>query len=90
MGCVLQIALVMKENNMIHETYENTRKELEAVIAQLEEQLNEQKATEHTLKLEAENLKAELSEKTVLLARVVELEQQLTLTENRLKEEVGC
>ncbi|KAI3893222.1 hypothetical protein MKW92_043077 [Papaver armeniacum] len=84
-----QIASVMKENNMIHETYENTRKELGAVIAQMEGQLNEQKATEHALKLEVENLKIELSEMTVLLARVVELEQQLTSAENRLKEEVG-
>ena len=73
---------------MINETYQDSRKELQASINQLEEQLNGQKATEDSLKIELENLKAELSEKLVLQARVVELEQQLTLAESRLKEEV--
>ncbi|KAF8390899.1 hypothetical protein HHK36_023198 [Tetracentron sinense] len=83
-----QISSVMEENNMLNETYQDARKELQTVINQLEGQLNEQKAREDALNAEMENLKAELTQKSLLQTRVTELEQQLILAENRVKEEV--
>ncbi|KAF6172351.1 hypothetical protein GIB67_024973 [Kingdonia uniflora] len=83
-----QISTIMEENNTISETYQDARKELQAVIVQLEAQLNEQKATEENLKVDLGNMKAGLVEKTALQALVVDLEQQLTVSESRLKEEV--
>ncbi|KAF8412706.1 hypothetical protein HHK36_000674 [Tetracentron sinense] len=83
-----QISSVMEENNMLNRTYQDARKELQTVITQLEGQLNEQKAREDALMAEMENLKAELTEKSVLQTRVTELEQQLILAETQVKEEV--
>jgi peptidoglycan hydrolase CwlO-like protein len=78
----------MEENNLLTETYQNGKKELQTVILQLEEQLKEQNAKQDALRSEIEELKAELTEKTVLQTRLTELEEQLVKSEDRLKQEV--
>lgn len=78
----------MEENNLLTETYQNGKKELQTVILQLEEQLKEQNAKQDALRSEIERLKAELTEKTVLQTRLTELEEQLVKSEDRLKQEV--
>jgi peptidoglycan hydrolase CwlO-like protein len=78
----------MEENNLLTETYQNGKKELQTVILQLEEQLKEQNAKQDALRSEIEKLKAELTEKTVLQTRLTELEEQLVKSEDRLKQEV--
>lgn len=78
----------MEENNLLTETYQNAKKELESVILQLEQQLKEQNAKEDALRSDIENLKAEIAEKPVLQTRLKELEEQLLKNENQLKEEV--
>ncbi|XP_042504985.1 putative leucine-rich repeat-containing protein DDB_G0290503 isoform X2 [Macadamia integrifolia] len=83
-----QISSLMEENNLLNETHQGARKEVQTVIVQLEEQLREQKAREVTFYGELESLKATLTEKSLLQTRVTELEQQLMLTESQLKEEV--
>lgn len=85
---MLQISSVMEENNLLNETYQNAKKELESVILQLEQQLKEQNAKEDALRSDIENLKAEIAEKPVLQTRLKELEEQLVKNENQLKEEV--
>ena len=85
---MLQISSVMEENNLLNETYQNAKKELESVILQLEQQLKEQTAKEDALRSNIENLKAEIAEKPVLQTRLKELEEQLVKNENQLKEEV--
>ena len=78
----------MEENNLLTETYQNGKKELQTVILQLEEQLKEQNAEQDALRSEIEKLKAELTEKTVLQTHLKELEEQLVRSEDRLKQEV--
>lgn len=78
----------MEENNLLTETYQNAKKELQSVILQLEQQLKEQNAKEDGLRCDIENLKAEIAEKPVLQTRLKELEEQLVKNENQLKEEV--
>jgi uncharacterized small protein (DUF1192 family) len=78
----------MEENNLLTETYQNGKKELQTVILQLEEQLKEQNAKQDALRSEIEKLKAELTEKTVMQTRLTELEEQLVKSEDRLKQEV--
>lgn len=78
----------MEENNHLSETHQNSKKELESVILQLEEKLKEQNAKEDALKSEIENLKAEIDEKPVLQTRLKELEEQLMKSEDQLKQEV--
>lgn len=85
---MLQISSVMEENNLLTETYQNAKKELESVILQLEQQLKEQNAKEDALRSDIENLKAEIAEKPVLQTHLKELEEQLLKNENQLKEEV--
>lgn len=85
---MLQISSVMEENNLLTETYQNAKKELESVILQLEQQLKEQNAKEDALRSDIENLKAEIAEKPVLQTRLKDLEEQLLKNENQLKEEV--
>lgn len=85
---MLQISSVMEENNLLTETYQNAKKELESVILQLEQQLKEQNTKEDALRSDIENLKAEIAEKPVLQTRLKELEEQLLKNENQLKEEV--
>lgn len=78
----------MEENNLLTETHQNTKKELQTVILQLEEQLKEQNAREDALRSEIENQKAEIAEKLLLQTRLKELEEQLIKSEDRLKQEV--
>jgi chromosome segregation ATPase len=85
---MLQISSVMEENNLLTESYQNAKKELQSVILQLEQQLKEQIAKEDALRSEIENLKAENADKPVLQTRLKELEEQLVKTEDQLKEEV--
>ncbi|KAJ8759706.1 hypothetical protein K2173_009807 [Erythroxylum novogranatense] len=72
-----QISSVTGENNILSETYQNAKKELQSVIVQLKEQLKEQKANEDALKVEIESLKAQIDEKSTLQARLKELQEQM-------------
>ncbi|XWS36804.1 hypothetical protein CRYUN_Cryun20dG0117200 [Craigia yunnanensis] len=83
-----QISSLTEENNMINETHQNTKKELQSVILKLEEQLKDEKENEESLKLEITNLKAEIAESSMLQSRVKEIEGQLVTVETQLKEEV--
>lgn len=78
----------MEENNLLTETHQNAKKELQTVVLQLEGQLKEQKSNEDALKAEIEILKTEIDEKSVLKDRLKELEKQLAIAEARVKEEV--
>lgn len=84
----MQISSVVEENDLLDKTYQALKEKLQAVNAQMEGQLNEQKAREATLNSEVENLKAELTEKSTIQNRITELEEQLMLAETNLKEEV--
>ncbi|KAK0584572.1 hypothetical protein LWI29_015388 [Acer saccharum] len=83
-----QISSVMEENNLLNETYENAKKELQSMISQLEGKLQEQKTTEDTLKFDIESLKAEAAEKSLLQTRLKELEELLVKVEAQSKQEV--
>lgn len=80
---------VMEENNMLNEMYQNAKKELEAIVVQLEGQLNAQKEREVSLNANVENLKAELAEKSLIQPKISQLEQQLLLAENKYMEKVS-
>ncbi|KAJ6300795.1 hypothetical protein OIU76_021567 [Salix suchowensis] len=82
-----QISSVMEENNLLNETYQNGKKELQSVIIQLEEELNGQKTNEAALRSEIESLKAEVAEKLALQTSLEELKKQLTAAESQLKEQ---
>ncbi|XP_048434289.1 CAP-Gly domain-containing linker protein 1-like [Pyrus x bretschneideri] len=69
-----QISSLTDENNLLNEVHQNTKKELQQAISNLEEQLKEQKAGEAALKSEVENLKAEVAEKTLLQNSLNELQ----------------
>lgn len=88
-ACFLQISSIMDENQLLNETYQNAKNELQSVIMQLEGQLKENKANEDAIKSEIESLKVEIAEKSLLQTRLKELEEQLVKTEARLKEEVN-
>lgn len=83
-----QISSVMEENNLLTKTYQDAKEELQALIIQMERQLREQKERENALSSDVENLKAELSEKSVLQTRIIELEEELLVAKTHLKEEV--
>ncbi|KAJ6700278.1 EARLY ENDOSOME ANTIGEN [Salix purpurea] len=82
-----QISSVTKENNLLNETNQHEKKELQSVIIQLEEQLKGQEANEDGLNSEIESLKAEVAEKSALQTSLEELEKQLMTAEAQLKEE---
>ncbi|URE27045.1 hypothetical protein MUK42_22108 [Musa troglodytarum] len=84
----LQITAAKEEYNKLTESYQKTRKELEAIIIQLEEQLSEQKTKEVSLSADMEILKAELAgmrstvvEKDVIL--IPKLEEHTCIIEER-------
>lgn len=85
---VPQMSSVMDENNLLNELHQSTKKELQQVISQLEEQLQEHKAGGDALKSELENLKAEVAEKSLLQKSLEELKEQLVNTEAQLAKEV--
>ena len=51
----------MDEKNLLNETHQNTKKELQSIILQLEGELKEHKENVDALKCESENLKAEIA-----------------------------
>lgn len=65
------------------------KKERETSMVQLEEQLKEYRGKEDASKVEIENLKVEITEKSAMQARLKELEEQCQATEAHLKEQVG-
>ncbi|RWW75097.1 hypothetical protein BHE74_00016897 [Ensete ventricosum] len=79
---ILQITSVMVEHNMCNEMYHNARKELEATLAQFQEQLSEQKMRESSLGSLVESLKAELSGKSLMQS---ELEENLSYAGEQLE-----
>lgn len=78
----------MEENNLLNETFQSSKKDLQAIIVQLEEQLKEQKSNEDALKAKFESLSSEAGQKDELQNRLKEIEEQLATAEARLKEEV--
>ncbi|XP_068336435.1 uncharacterized protein [Pyrus communis] len=72
-----QISSLIDENRLLNEVHQNTKKELQLVISNLEEQLKEQKAGEATLKSEVKNLKVEAAEKPLLQNSLKELQNKL-------------
>ncbi|XP_048434298.1 myosin-10-like [Pyrus x bretschneideri] len=69
-----QISSLTDENSLLNEVHQNTKKELQQAISNLEEQLKEQKTGEAALKSEVEILKAEVAEKTLLQNSLKELQ----------------
>ncbi|XP_048434303.1 myosin-10-like [Pyrus x bretschneideri] len=69
-----QISSLTDENSLLNEVHQNTKKELQQAISNLEEQLKEQKTGEAALKSEVENLKAKVAEKTLLQNSLKELQ----------------
>lgn len=77
----------MEENIMLHEMYQNMRRELETTV-QLKEEATEEKAREFPLNSLVGNLEAELAEKSLMQARISELEHKLLLAEKTYIQEV--
>ncbi|KAL0289325.1 UNVERIFIED_CONTAM: hypothetical protein Sangu_2618600 [Sesamum angustifolium] len=82
-----QISSVMEENNLLNETFQSSKKDLEAMIVHLEEQFKEQKSSEDALKTKLETLNSEVGQKAELQNRLKDLEEQLATAETKLKEE---
>lgn len=78
----------MEENGTLLKSYQDLKGELQTVTAQMEGHITERKAREEDLKIGVENLKAENQEKSLLQARIGEIEQQLTLAVKQLEEKV--
>ncbi|CAA3000671.1 myosin-2 heavy chain [Olea europaea subsp. europaea] len=70
----------MEENNLLNETNQSSKKELQTIVVHLEEQLKEQNS-----KLEI--LNTEVGQKAELQSRLKELEEHLAIAEDRVKEE---
>jgi golgin subfamily A member 4 len=84
----MQISSVTDDKNLLNETNQNLKKELESIILDLEEKLKEHHKNEESLKSEVETLKIEIAEKSALQSRLQEIEAQLVKAESRLHEEV--
>ena len=84
----LQISSVGNEKNMLNETNQNLKKELQSLIFDLEEKLKEQQKIEGSLRSEVETLKVQVAEKYALQSQLEEIEEKLAQTESRLNEEV--
>nr|XP_009405405.1 PREDICTED: golgin subfamily B member 1-like isoform X6 [Musa acuminata subsp. malaccensis] len=82
-----QITSVMEENIMLHEMYQNMRRELETTV-QLKEEPTKEKAREFPLNSLVGNLEAELAEKSLMQARISELEHKLLLAEKTYIQEI--
>lgn len=79
---------MIDEKNLLNETNQDIKKELQSLILDLEEKLKEQQKIEGSLRSEIETLKIEIAEKSVLQRQLQEIEGQLTKSESRLNEEV--
>jgi len=79
---------VIDEKNLLNETNQDIKKELQSLILDLEEKLKEQQKIEGSLRSEIETLKIEIAEKSVLQRQLEEIEGQLTKSASRLNEEV--
>lgn len=73
---------------MLNETHQTSKKELQNVIAHLEEQLKELKSSEDSLKSQLEVFQAEIHQKSELQCRIKELEEQLASAEAQVEKEV--
>lgn len=78
----------MEENNLLTETHQNAKEELQTAVIQLEGQIKQHISNEHALTTEIENMKAEVKEKSALSDRLKELEEQLAISEAQVKVEV--
>ncbi|XP_042402402.1 centrosomal protein of 290 kDa-like [Zingiber officinale] len=83
-----RITSVLEENIMISRMHEKAIEELEATIVLSEEKLGQYKANEFSLNALVENLKAELSDKSILKAHILELEQKMLLSKESYTKEV--
>lgn len=84
----MQISSIMEENTLISETYQSSKKDLEQMIVQLEEQLKEQKSIADALASKTEILSAEVAQKSELQNRLKDLEEELAAAECKFGEEV--
>ena len=78
----------MDEKNLLNDTNQDLKKELQSLIFDLEEKLKEQQKIEGSLRSEVETLKIEIAEKSALRSQLQEIEGKLTKAESRLNEEV--
>ncbi|XP_060190875.1 uncharacterized protein LOC132620199 [Lycium barbarum] len=78
---------LQEENNLLNETHQASKKELQSVIAHLEEQLKEIKSSEDSLKSQLEVFQAEIHQKSELQSRIKELEDHLASAEAQVKKE---
>jgi len=76
------------EKNLLNDTNQDLKKELQSLIFDLEEKLKEQQKIEGSLRSEVETLKIEIAEKSALRSQLQEIEGKLTKAESRLNEEV--
>uniref|UniRef100_A0A1D1ZJ43 Intracellular protein transport protein USO1 n=1 Tax=Anthurium amnicola TaxID=1678845 RepID=A0A1D1ZJ43_9ARAE len=83
-----QISSLTEEKILINQMYQEAQKEIQTVLAQMEEQLKEQQAKEHSLNVNVETLTAELKVKSEMQAQVAELEHKLLSSETRFREEI--
>lgn len=79
---------MIDEKNLLNETNQDIKKELQSFILDLEEKLKEKQKIEGSLRSEIEILKIEIAEKSVLQRQLGEIEGKLTRSESRLSEEV--
>ncbi|CAL9110322.1 unnamed protein product [Musa acuminata var. zebrina] len=84
----LQITAAKEEYNKVTESYQKTKKDLEAIIIQLEEQLSEQKTKEISLCADMKILKAELADKSLMQEQISELESKLLFAQKSYMEEI--
>ena len=87
--CDFQISSLMEENNLLNETHQNAKKELQAFIATLEEQVKEHTANETSVKAELESLKAQIEENSKLYDNLKNVEEKLTAAQKTIDQQVS-
>ncbi|MQL87815.1 hypothetical protein Taro_020365 [Colocasia esculenta] len=81
------ISSLVEGKNLVHQKNQETRKEMKAVIIQMEEQTNEYWAKENSLNEQVESLIAELKVKSEMQEQIAELKQKLLSSEIQFTEE---
>lgn len=84
----MQISSLSEDKQRLSDLYESTKKELEALNIQLDEQLKEKQAKEDSLAADVAKYKIESDEKSALQTQITELEDKLLAVEAELNTEV--
>ncbi|MQL87809.1 hypothetical protein Taro_020368 [Colocasia esculenta] len=79
--------LHVEGENLVHQKNQETRKEMKAVIIQMEEHINEYWAKENSLNEQVESLIAELKVKSEMQEQIAGLKQKLLSSEIQFTEE---